>query len=177
MPFPLLALLGGGAAAAGTAGAAGTGALATGAATTGVSSAAALGGLAKIGAATNGASSIASMGPALQTSQQIPGFTPNMLQSGAGGMDLSKIASRFGAPGVPGSVGGTSLGGGAYNSGMMGGGFDLNKLKKMAGALGKGGSAMQGGINPPTLQHGPAMPFSPFQFSPENYQFRRPIGF
>ena len=176
MAFPLLALLGGGASTVGATAATGatTGALSTGALSTGAST---LGGLEKIGEVASAAQKMGSVGPALQTAQQIPGFTPNMLQSGAGGMDLSKIASRFGAPGVPGSVGGTSLGGGAYNSGMMGGGFDLNKLKKMAGALGKGGSAMSGGINPPTLQHGPAMPFSPFQFSPENYQFRRPIGF
>lgn len=178
MPWPLLSLLGGGASAAGAAGATGAaaGAAGTGALAGGLTSTAALGGLAKIGAATNGASSIASMGPALQQAPQLAGFSSNVVNT-AGGMDLSKIASRFGVPGAPGSVGGTSLGGGSYNSGLVGSGFDFSKLKKLGGALGNGGSAMQGGIQPPSPQGGQNMPFSPFPFSMANYQFRRPIGF
>lgn len=201
MPLPAL-LLGlaalGSTAGAGAAGAAGAGGLAAaGGAAAGAAGAGAglaAGALPAAGAAGAGGlalSAPASMAPSMAPMANLTQpFASTAQAAGApagGGMNFGGIASKFAAPGTPGSVGGTPMpmpsgatpsGPGFMDklSGMMNS-DEAGVAKKMAGLMGNAAQSGTQGPPVPQLQGGGLMPFTPFQFSRNNYQFRRPLGF
>lgn len=176
---------------AASAGAVGAGGLAAGAGAAGAGAA----GLGAVGAGglaaatpviTSAASGTLSMAPALQS---LPALGSSMPTSGLMGssmvgspMNFSGVAGQMSVPGAPGHVGGTPMphsAGSQTGSGMMGQKPQGTPQDTPQPSQKGSGAPISFGpqLKPPTLTPGNFSAFQPFQFSRNNYQFRRPIGF
>lgn len=100
------------------------------------------------------------------------------LFSGAAAPSFKGVASQFAMPGAPGSIGGTPIGGMPPTA--MSGSGGLNGADLAKSGLRRLGGGMQGGsqgLPAPQLMRGGLTQFEPFNFSRNNYQFRRHLGF